>query len=561
MSSIPQTYEEKNMDAGMTTDSAHNANSDIEANVPQTEEPKVDPEASPRDIHGFKWVLVVIGTLSSIFIYALDNTVVADVTPTLVNEFGNVLKLPWISVGFLLGGTAAVLPFGKIYGLFDAKWLYVISALVFNAGSALCGGAPNMNAVIVGRVLAGLGGNGMYLGVMTLLSVLTSNRERAGYLSFVGLFWGIGIILGPVVGGAFTQSKATWRWAFYINLCIAAVFAPVYLFWIPSFKPRAGTKARQLLREVDWAGTVLSIAGIMTIIMAINFGGTVYAWNSGQTIALFVVSGVIWIAFGFQQGFAIFTTAEQRVFPVHFLRNWNAVLLYICMSAVNVAAFIPIYYIPLYFQFSRGDDAINAAVRLLPLIFVLSATILFNGHLMARTNYFQPWYIFGSALTLVGGVLLSLVKVDTPTKNIYGYEVLIGIGTGCFVQAGYAVIQAMTEPSQISYAISFMMLAQLGGVGLGLSIGGTVYINQAINGLAKLLPGTSRTDLQLVISGTSSKYFESLSSAQRAAAIEVIVGAMSHTFILVYVGGAVCLVVSLFFTQRKLFKDAIPMAA
>jgi MFS family permease len=86
---------------------------------------------------------------------------------------------------FLVGGTAVVLPFGKLYSLFDAKWLYIFSSLVFNAGSALCGAAPNIDALIVGRVLAGFGGNGMYLGVMTLLSVMTSDRERPGYLSFV----------------------------------------------------------------------------------------------------------------------------------------------------------------------------------------------------------------------------------------------------------------------------------------------------------------------------------------------------------------------------------------
>lgn len=608
--------------------------SDVEADsAPQEVEPKSEQQtASTRDVHGVKvrdarslykiprtktntnilctnqWALVVIGTLSSIFLYALDNTVVADVTPVsdplrkvptqmcCGDGFANAsldtrehvwrcfevaMDLSWVSLlkpgfiiktskssadgpptnSFLLGGTAAVLPFGRIYGLFDAKWLYVISALVFNAGSALCGAAPNMNAVIVGRVLAGLGGNGMYLGVMTLLSVLTTDRERPGYLSFVGLFWGIGIILGPVVGGAFTQSSATWRWAFYINLCVAGLFAPVYLFWIPSFKPRAGSKSSALLHEIDSVGTILSIAGLMTIIMAINFGGTIYPWNSGSVIALFVVSGVIWITFGIQQTYSIFTTETQRVFPIHFLKNLNAVLLFISMAAVNVAGFIPIYYVPIYFQFSRGDDAIQAAVRLLPLIFVLSATILCNGHLMSRFNYFQPWYIFGSILTLIGGVLLSRVTATTSTGSIYGFEVLIGVGTGCFIQAGYAVIQAIVPPAEMAYAISFMMLAQLGGVGLGLSIGGSVFINQSVNNLAALLPGVSRADLQLAISGTSSSYFQSLDPAQRDAAVDVIVGGLSHTFVLIYVGGAVCLVTSVLFTRRKLFKGAVAIAA
>lgn len=315
-------------------------------------------------------------------------------------------KLLTVPPRFLLGGATVVLSFGKLYGLFDAKWLYILSLILFNVGSALCGAAPNMNALIVGRVLAGMGGNGMYLGVMTLLSVTTSDRERPRYLSFVGLVWGIGTVLGPVIGGAFTESRATWRWAFYINLCVAGLFAPVYLFWIPAFKPHANTSPTKLLRQFDIAGTALSAGAITCLVMAINFGGALYAWNSGRIIALFVVSLVLFAVFSVQQTLPALTTPADRVFPVHFLRNWNAVLLFACAAAVNTSAFVVIYYIPIYFQFSRGDGPIAAAVRLLPLICVLSATILANGHFMARFGYFQPWYTFGSTLTLVGAVFL-----------------------------------------------------------------------------------------------------------------------------------------------------------
>lgn len=91
---------------------------------------------------------------------------------------------PYVN-SFLLGGAATVLPFGKLYGLFDAKWLYITSSIVFNVGSAVCGAAPNMNALIIGRVLAGIGGNGMFMGVMNLMSGMTTPAERPGYLSFV----------------------------------------------------------------------------------------------------------------------------------------------------------------------------------------------------------------------------------------------------------------------------------------------------------------------------------------------------------------------------------------
>ncbi|KAJ9133710.1 MFS general substrate transporter [Pleurostoma richardsiae] len=536
------------------------SDSSLEANLPPAAT-TASADVSPRDIHGFPWFLVVVAILSSIFLFSLDNTVVADITPAAVNTLGGALELPWLSVGFLLGSSAVVLPFGKLYSLFDAKWLYIGSSVVFNLGSALCGAAPTMDALIVGRVLAGVGGNGMYLGVMTLMSVNTSDRERPGYLSFVGIVWGIGTVLGPVIGGAFAESSATWRWAFYINLCVCGLCAPVYLLWLPSFKPRAVDKVAVLLREFDIVGTVLSIGAILTLVMAINFGGALYAWNSRQIIALFIISGVLFIAFGIQQGKTIFTTARSRIFPGHFLRNFNAVLLYICASAVNTSGFVPIYYIPLYFQLTRGDSAITAAVRLLPLICVLSASILANGHLMSRFSHFQPWYIVGSVLSLIGGVLLSRIDADTPASRIYGFEILVGVGTGCFIQGGYAVIQAVVPPADMAYAISFMMLAQMGGIAFGLSIAGAVFINQATSGLSAILPGVSQADLQLALSGTSGSYFQSLPESVRTLATYTIVHAMRKVFIPVYVGAAVSLVVSVCFTQRKLFKDAVAIVA
>ncbi|KAK4198250.1 putative multidrug efflux system protein [Triangularia verruculosa] len=532
----------------------------VEVGLPTHTTPDEPP---PRNIHGFKWISVVIAILSSIFLYALDNTVVADITPAAVNAFGNSLKLPWLSVGFLLGGVSVVLPFGKLYSLFNAKWLYISSTVLFNVGSALCGAAPSMDALIVGRVLAGMGGNGMYLGTMNLLSATTTNAERPGYLSFVGLVWGVGTVLGPVVGGAFVESPATWRWAFYINLCIAGLFAPVYLLWIPSYRPQPKeTSSRELAKRFDFAGTVLSVAAIMTLVMAINLGGALYAWNSGQIIALFVVSFALFGVFGVQQSWNLGVKGKNnKIFPTHFLRRWNLVLLFCCAAAINAAAFVPIYYIPLYFQFTRGDSPTEAAVRLLPLIFTLSAAILVNGHLMVRWQYFQPWYVIGSALALVGGALLSRIEAGTPESHIYGFEILIGLGTGAFAQAGYAVIQTLLPPEEMAYGISFVMLGQQGGIAFGLAIAGAVFVNDAIANLMVALPGVPRNTLQLALSGHSGEYLQSLSEQSRIAAIEAIVLALQKVFIPVYVGGAVGLVVSVCFTKRKMSKDVIAIAA
>lgn len=140
--------------------------------------------------------------------------------------------------------------------------------------------------------------------------------------------------------------------------------------------------------------------------MAINFGNALYAWDSAPIIILFVVSGALLLLFIIQQKFAFLTTKSERMFPAHLLRSKEACLLFVAAAGCNAAGFLPVYYIPVYFQFSRGDTALEAAVRLLPLIILLSATIMAQGFLMSKLGYYQPWYLAGGALLLAGDVLL-----------------------------------------------------------------------------------------------------------------------------------------------------------
>lgn len=169
------------------------------------------PRPSPRNVNGWKWIIVVFSILSSTFLFALDNTVVADVQPQLVLQFNSVGQIAWLSVAFIMAAVSTNLLYGQLYSQFQAKWLYIGSVAMFEVGSAVCGAAPSMSAIIVGRALCGLGGIGMYIGVMSLFAATTTIQERPIYVAGIGLTWGLGTILGPIVGGAFAESAATWR--------------------------------------------------------------------------------------------------------------------------------------------------------------------------------------------------------------------------------------------------------------------------------------------------------------------------------------------------------------
>ncbi|KAH8201911.1 hypothetical protein TruAng_003903 [Truncatella angustata] len=140
--------------------------------------------------------------------------------PAIASTFGRVDLVPWLSVSYALASAACTLPWSKAYGTYSFKKLFIGATVMFMGASALCGGAPTINAFIVGRAIAGVGGVGMYMGVLIILSINTSDKERPRYLSLAVFWWAIGTVLGPAVGGAFVQSSATWRWAFYLHPCV-----------------------------------------------------------------------------------------------------------------------------------------------------------------------------------------------------------------------------------------------------------------------------------------------------------------------------------------------------
>ncbi|TEY29568.1 hypothetical protein BOTCAL_0941g00020 [Botryotinia calthae] len=509
-----------------------------------------------REITGFRWALVICAISSSIFLYALDNTIVADLQPVIITRFGEVQKLPWLSVSFLLGATATNLVWGKIYTQFNAKWFYVFSVFVFELGSAVCAAAPSMNAVIVGRALCGIGGAGLYVGCMTLIAFTTTISERPLYISATGLTWGIGIVLGPVIGGAFSQSSVGWRWAFYINLLIGGVFAPVYIFMIPSKDARPGVPFKERAVEMDYVGIILQAGAFTMFVMAINWGGNIYPWKSGQVIGLFVGSGVCFILLSIQQSLVLFTTSARRIIPVEFVSSRTIMILFAVTAASGSSAFVPIYFIPIFFQYTRDDGPLDAGIRLLPFIIVMVVMVFANGALMAKWGYYMPWYLFGGLLATAGSACMYTVDLDTSLSRIYGYTVIIGAGVGMWLQASFSVAQAVVEPALIGAAVGLMTLAQFAGITITLAIANSVFLNTSQSRILDILPNVPLAEIQAAMQGSGTDFIKTLSPDQKTAVLGAIVKAIGKTYILVIAAGSLVAILSLFMKIEKLFVSA-----
>jgi MFS family permease len=303
---------------------------------------------------------------------------------------------------------------GKGYGLFNMKLLLIASLFLFEAGSAMCGASPNMAALIIGRVVSGIGGSGVYVGGLTYISVLTTTAERPIYLAGVMSVWGFGNVLGPIVGGALAQSTATWRWGFYINLPIAGLFAPGYLFLLPSINAMPDVSLGKKLRMQDWIGIIIFTAFCACFCMAGSFGGTLYEWNSGSEITLWVMTVVLLVAFIFVTIYHPLVPPEGRMMPVQFMRNKDLFLLPLQAFLVAGSMMMSIYYTPLIFQFTKGDDPLQGGVRILPLICMIVFGCMLNGFVMPKTGYYLPWYVIGNALLLTGAALMSEYRALIP---------------------------------------------------------------------------------------------------------------------------------------------------
>ena len=535
------------------------AGSDSEKGTSSSENPEQKANHNARTITGLRWFLLCTSLYITTFLYGLDTTIAADVQGPVVKQFGHVEQLAWVGAGFPLGSVSVIILDGVMYSTFNMKWMYIASIITFEVGSAICGAAPSMGALIVGRVIAGAGGSGVFMGGLNYFGVLTTAEERGFYVTLTGFCWGIGAVLGPVIGGSFATSSATWRWAFYINLVIGAIGSPFYLTCLPPHHPKPGVSIMDRVKKLDFVGLTLNTGVWVTFTMAFTMAGGQWPWNDGRTIGMFVAFGVILVTYALQQVFCVFTTEETRCFPVHLLRSYTQILLYIGTAANITSLFIVVYFVPIYFQFVHNDSALLAAARLLPYVFVTVSFNLAAGRLLAKINYYMPIFVVsGLFITLGSALLTAYFGPSTPEGYIYGFTIITAVGSGLTLQIGYAVATIKVDsPKHISDALSLQNVAQLGGTVISLVIAGQVFQSTAIRNLTIVLAGQgySAADIQAAVAGAESRLFEELTGTIRDLAVHAITDAMQMAFVLVCVSGAVVTVAGCLMKREKLFGD------
>lgn len=294
--------------------------------------------------------------------------------------------------------------------------------------------------------------------------------------------------------------------------------------------------------------------------MALTFGGSMYPWNSGREIALWIVFGVLLIAFCVQQYTCLFTDRKRRIFPAQFLQRRTLVLCFICTNCAATAFFVIVYYLPIYFQFVHNDTGLESAVRLLPVVICFVVLSIVAGTTMPYVGYYFPFYIVAGVLIATGGGLMYTVDETTSTSAIYGFSVLIGLGSGSMMQAAYSIGPAKVIPvwEDIPPVIGFINVAQIGGVVHSLAISGVIFQNYAFRYVSAAVKDLhlSPEQIRSAIAGTNSAVFDTMTTEQQSLAIGGIVNAMQKVYILIATAGALCVVCGALMHREKLFLES-----
>ena len=391
---------------------------------------------------------------------------------------------------------------GRVYTFYNHKWVFLGAIGVFEVGSAICGAAPNSVAFIIGRAVAGLGSAGLYSGAMIVIMSLVPLHKRPILQGMMGAIFGISSVTGPLLGGVFT-TKVSWRWCFYINLPIGGAAIIILALVLHTPKPKqAGTPWRQQILQLDPIGTVFFISGIVCLLLALQWGGSTYAWDDGRIIALLVLFIVCTSVF---IGLQIWKKETATVPPRIVVQRTIAASMWsnFCIGAAMMILF---YYIPVWFQAIKDVNAIKSGIDTLPLLLALVLSGVSTGFLVTKIGYYTPFMIATSVVTSIGAGLITTWTPDTMHPTWIGYQVIFGFGLGMGMQQASLAVQAVLPRKDAPIGIALVMFCQQLGGAVFVSVGQSVFTNQLVKGLrnvAGVSPAvvvkTGATDIRHVV--------------------------------------------------------------
>ena len=429
---------------------------------------------------GAKLAAIFAGLVLSVFLVALDLTIISTAIPRITDEFRSVNQVGWYGSAFFLTNAAFQSTWGKAYTYCALKPAFMVSIAIFELGSLLCGVAPNSSVLITGRAIAGLGGAGITTGSFTIIAMIAPPKNRPIYIGVLGSTYGVASIVGPLLGGAFTD-YATWRWCFYVNLPLGATATVILSLWFqtPSFaRPKEATLIEKFY-QMDPLGAATVIGGIVCYLLAVRWAGIDYAWKSPQVISTLVLFGVSAILF-----VAVERAIQSRAMVQLRLLKDGVVLSNMIYIFFLAGIYFPLlYFLPLQFQAINGDSAADSGVRLIPLVLSISICTVCANVTISKYGYRLPFLVVGPAIAAIGVGMLYRMDIDSTSPEWTGYQILTGVGIGLALQVPMVINQTRASPADIPAMIATTLFSEILGACVFVSACEAALANRLVSSL------------------------------------------------------------------------------
>ncbi|THV30725.1 MDR family MFS transporter [Glycomyces paridis] len=426
---------------------------------------------SRRELYTLFGALMLTMLLAS-----LDQTIVGTALPTIVGDLDGMDDYTWVVTAYLIATTASVPLYGKLSDLYGRRPVILTAIVIFLVASALAGLAQNMLQLVIFRGLQGLGGGGLITLAFTVVSDVVSPRDRGRYQGFFGAVFGISSVAGPVLGG--WLAEVDWRWIFYINLPLgfAAMIAVNQILRRHHFPTRP--------HRIDWLGAACLVPAVVSLLLAVTWGGNDYAWSSPQIVGLFTAAGVLTAAFVLTE-----TRAKEPILPLRMFKQGTFALASVIALIFGVGMFSGIVYIPLFFQMVRGYSPTESGLLMLPMMCGMVLTSVSSGFVISRLGRYK-WFLVAGSIVITSGLwLFTNLHVETPLWLSSAYLLVLGIGMGMFMQPLVLAMQNIVKLEDLGAGTSTNNFARSLGGAVGTAVLGAVMTARLDDELGANLPG------------------------------------------------------------------------